>query len=134
VKHLILALLAATFSLSLMAESINLNSSKSNVVERGKPSKEQAAVQASGNDGIRGEREHALSGADSCNFAIDQKGNKFTIDEAGVKRLATEQQQKTCRTFNESRSNALRAGNPPSGKPKPGEARIAVSDPGVPNR
>ena len=80
-KHLILALLAATFSLSVMAESINLNSSRSNVAERGKPSKEQVPAQAAGNDGIRGEREHALMGADSCNFAIDQKGSKFTIDE-----------------------------------------------------
>jgi hypothetical protein len=133
VKHLILALVAATFPLSVMAESINLNSSRSNVVERGKPSKDQVPAQAAGNDGIRGEREPALMGADSCNFAIDQKGTKFTIDEKGVRRLATEQQQKTCKTFNESRSNALRDGNPSSGKPRSGEAGIAVSDPGVPS-
>ncbi len=75
-KHFILALLAATFSLSVMAESINLNSPRSNVVERGKPTKEQTA------------REVALQGPDTCNIAID---------EAGVKRQATEQQQKICK-------------------------------------
>ena len=104
-KRLTLALLAATFSLSVMAESVNLNSSKSNVSERGKPSKEQMA------------REAALQGPDTCNFAIDEKGNKFTIDQAGVKRQATEQQQKKCA----------------DAKPKSGEAGIAVSDPGVPS-
>ncbi len=35
----------------------------------------------------RSETEHALSGVDSCQFAIDEKG---------VKRLATEQQKKKC--------------------------------------
>jgi hypothetical protein len=47
VKHLILAIVAATLSLSAAAESTNLNSSKSNVVDqtsvRGKPTKEQIA-------------------------------------------------------------------------------------------
>jgi hypothetical protein len=47
-------------------------------------------------------------GADTCNF---------TIDEAGVKRQATEQQQKTCRTFNESRSNNLRGAAPANQNP-----------------
>jgi hypothetical protein len=49
VKHLILALLAAAFSLSVMA---------------GKPTKEQ----------ITSDREQALSGPDTCKFTIDQKG------------------------------------------------------------
>jgi hypothetical protein len=54
VKHLILALLATTFSLSVTAAT-NLNSSKSNVTE---------------------EREAALQGADTCKFTIDEKGVK----------------------------------------------------------
>jgi hypothetical protein len=123
-KHLILALLAATFSLSVTAASINLNSSRSNAIdtttERGKPSKDQKTVD---DNGALSDREKALLGADTCNFAIDQ---------AGVKRQATEQQQKTCRTFNESRGNNAR-GAAPAGKPKSSEAGIAVSDPGVPN-
>jgi hypothetical protein len=116
-KHLILGLLIATLSLPVTAATTvkssksntsdreqttpveasaaatNLNSSKSNV-ERGKPSKEQIS-----------DREHALSGADTCNFTIDQKG---------VKRQATDQQQKACKTANQSRSNNLRGGNPSS--------------------
>jgi hypothetical protein len=134
-KHLILALLVATLSLPVMAATTvkssksnssereqtpavegsvvatNLNSSRSNV-ERGKPSKEQISDQ-----------ERAPSGADSCNFTIDQKG---------VKRQATAAQQKACKTANESRSNSLRGGNPSSGNPNAGAAGIAVSDPGVP--
>lgn len=53
-KHTILALLAATFALSVSAASINLNSSRSNAAEeRGKPTKEQV-----------------------CDFTIDEKGVK----------------------------------------------------------
>ena len=53
-KHAILALLAATFALSVSAASINLNSSRSNAAEeRGKPTKEQV-----------------------CDFTIDEKGVK----------------------------------------------------------
>lgn len=91
--RIILALLAATVSLSVSAASIDLNSSRSNATdattERGKPTKEQIL---------------------DCSFAIDQKG---------LRRQATEAQQKECRTFNESRGNNTRG--------------IAVSDPGVPN-
>jgi hypothetical protein len=54
VKHLILAFVAATLSLSLMAAT-NLNSSKSNVTE---------------------EREAALQGVDTCKFTVDEKGVK----------------------------------------------------------
>jgi hypothetical protein len=61
-KHLIFALLAVAFSLSVMA---------------GKPTKEQ----------ITSDREQALSGADTC---------KFTIDEKGVKREATQVVQQKC--------------------------------------
>jgi hypothetical protein len=121
-KHLILALLAATFSLSVMAGK----PTKEQIVE---PPAETAIIKSKSN--ITNNRETALMGADSCNFAIDQKGNKFTIDEKGVRRPTTEQQQKTCKTFNESRSNALREGNPSSGRPRSGEVGIAVSDPGV---
>ena len=53
-KHLILALLAATVSLSVTAAT-NLNSSRSNATE---------------------EREAALQGADTCKFTIDEKGVK----------------------------------------------------------
>ena len=123
-KHLILALLAATFSLSVMAGK----PTKEQIVE---PPAETAIIKSKSN--ITNNRETALMGADSCNFSIDQKGTKFTIDEAGVRRLATEQQQKACKTFNEPRSNALRDGNPSSGKPKSGEAGIAVRDPSVPS-
>lgn len=80
-KHLILALLVATISLPVTA---------------GKPTKEQ--VQSSGNDGVRSERGKPTK--EQCSF---------TIDQAGVKRQATEPQKKEC------------------------EARIAVSDPGVPS-
>ena len=53
-KHLILALIAATFSLSVTAAT-NLNSSKSNATE---------------------ERDAALQGVDTCTFTIDEKGVK----------------------------------------------------------
>jgi hypothetical protein len=89
-------LLAATISLSVSAAT-DL-SSPTGTVERGKPTKEQIL-----------DRAQAPGGADSCNFSIDEKG---------VKRTATEQQQKACKTANESRSNALRAADPTPQKPK----------------
>jgi hypothetical protein len=76
-----LALLAATFSLSVSAASINLNSSRSNVTE------EQATTTVKSSKSNTSDREAALQGADSCNF---------TIDEAGVKRRATEAQKQKC--------------------------------------
>jgi len=81
VKHLILALLTGTFSLSVSAASINLNSSRSNVTE------EQATTTVKSSKSNTSDREAALQGADSCNF---------TIDEAGVKRQASEAQKQKC--------------------------------------
>ena len=112
-KNLILALLAATFPLSVMAAS-NLNSSRSNVTE------EQAATTVKSSKSNSSDREQAQTASD-CDFTIDQKG---------VARVA--QPQKECKTFNESRGNNTR-GAAPAGKPKSSEAGIAVSDPGVPN-
>ncbi len=80
-KHLILALLTATFSLSVSAASINLNSSRSNVTE------EQATTIVKSSKSNTSDREAALQGADSCNF---------TIDEAGVKSQASEVQKQKC--------------------------------------
>jgi hypothetical protein len=111
-RHLILALLAATFPLSATAAT-NLNSSKSNVTE------EQAATTVKSSKSNSSDREQAQTASD-CDFAIDQKG------------VARSAPQKECKTFNESRSNNTRALRRP-GKPKSGEAGIAVSDPGVPN-
>ena len=132
-KHLILALLVAlslpvtaattvkssksnssereqTPAVEGSAAATDPNSSKSNVA-RGKPTKEQIL-----------DRQPA-SGADSCNFTIDQKG---------VKRQATASQQQACKTANESRSTNLRGANPSSGTPSTSSVEIAVSDPGVP--
>jgi hypothetical protein len=94
VKHLILALLAATLSLSATAAT-NLNSSKSNVVEE--------AVTVKGSKSNSDNREAAPQGADTCSF---------TIDEKGVKRQATEAQKQKCEgakttTINNSKSNNL---------------------------
>jgi hypothetical protein len=84
-------------------------------VMAGKPTKEQTAG------------EQASQGADTCDMAIDQPGVKRQQKGA--------QPQQECRTFNESRSNALRgAGKAKEGATvrKPGDAGLAVSDPGVP--
>jgi hypothetical protein len=77
-RHLILALLAATFSLSVTAAT-NLNSSRSNITE------EATTVKSSKSN--TSDREQALQGADTC---------QFTIDQAGVKRQATEAQKQKC--------------------------------------
>jgi hypothetical protein len=110
VKHLILALLAATFSLPASAA----NTFGKIEADTGKDARTTTVKGSKSNSDNR----------EACNFTIDQKG---------VKRQATEQQQKACKTANEPRSNNLREGNPSFGKPQSGEAGIAVSDPGVPS-
>lgn len=79
-KHLILALsaaLAAELSLSVMAASINLNSSRSNAVEeRGKPTKEQV-----------------------CDFTIDQKGIKRAATEQQKQKCQKEASDAAAKTL-----------------------------------
>src|SRR6266436_1769885 len=93
VKFLMLASLAATLSLSASADTLQKiaadDAARTTTV---KSSKSNSS-----------DREQALQGADTCEFAIDQKG---------VKRLA--QPQKECKTFNESRSNTTRGAAPES--------------------
>ncbi len=114
-KYLMLASLAATFSLSALADTLQkipaddaartttVKSSKSNSSDREVSPLSEVDVDLGPRPGsnARGKpskdqaaREQALQGVDTCEFAIDQKG---------VKRMA--QPQKECKTFNESRSN-----------------------------
>ena len=87
-KHWVLALLAAAFSLSVAAAPSNLNSSRSQsdrVLGQQGVQDDNQIVKSKSN--ITNNRETAVSEVDTC---------KFTIDEAGVKRQATEQQQNKC--------------------------------------
>jgi hypothetical protein len=91
VKHLILALLAATFSLSVTAAT-NLNSSKSNVTE------EQVTTTVKSSKSNTSDREQAPMGSD-CNFTIDQKGVKRQAQQEaqqGTTRRATEVEKQKC--------------------------------------
>ena len=140
-NYLMLASLAATFSLSALADTLQkiapedaartttVKSSKSNSSDREASPLSDADADPGPRPGsnARGKpskdqaaREPAVQGVDTCEFAIDQRG---------VKRLA--QPQKECKTFNESRPNNARGAAPES---RSGEPGIAVSDPGVPNK
>ena len=87
-RHLILVLLAATFSLSVLAAPSNLNSSRSQsdrvLGQQGVEGDDQTVKSKSN---ITNNREQGLQEADTCNF---------TINEAGVKRTATPQQKEKC--------------------------------------
>jgi uncharacterized protein YdeI (BOF family) len=119
-NHLILALLAATFSLSVLAAPSNLNSSRSQsdrVLGQQGVQDDNQIVKSKSN--ITNNRETALQGADTCSF---------TIDEKGVKRQATEAQKQKCEkapneaktTINNSKSNNLREQAPTKTQDKPG--------------
>jgi hypothetical protein len=119
VKYLILALLAATFSLSVSAEPSNLNSSRSQsdrVLGQQGVQGDNQVVKSKSN--ITNNRETALQGADTCSFAIDEKG---------VKRQATEAQKQKCEkeageakaTINNSKSNNLREQGPTKTQDRP---------------
>jgi hypothetical protein len=119
-NHLILALLAATFSLSVLAAPSNLNSSRSQsdrVLGQQRVQDDNQIVKSKSN--ITNNRETALQGADTCSF---------TIDEKGVKRQATKAQKQKCEkaaseaktTINNSKSNNLREQAPTKTQDKPG--------------
>ena len=123
-KYLMLASLAATFSLSASADTLQkiapgdaartttVKSSKSNSSDREVSPLSEVDVDLGPRPGsnARGKpskdqaaREPALQGVDTCEFAVDQPG---------VKRMV--QPQKECKTFNESRSNSTRGAAPES--------------------
>jgi len=120
VKHLILAFLAAAFSLSVSAEPSNLNSSRSQsdrVLGQQGVQADKQIVKSKSN--ITNNRETDPQGADTCSFTIDQKG---------VKRQATEAQKEKCEkeageaktTVNTSKSNTFREQGPTKTQDKPG--------------
>jgi hypothetical protein len=107
VKHVILALLAATLPLSATAAT-NLNSSKSNVTE------EQAATTVKSGKSNSSEREQAQTASD-CDFAIDQKGVKRLAQheathtaQQGTARRATELDKPKCETDRQSKDAVVK--------------------------
>jgi hypothetical protein len=106
-KHLILALLAATFPLSVMAAT-NLNSSKSNVTE------EQAATTVKSSKSNSSDREQAVTASD-CDFTIDQKGVKRVVQheathtaQQGSTRRATGVDKQRCESDRQSKGAVVK--------------------------
>ena len=85
----------------LPATAANLESSKSNVTE------EQAATTVKSSKNNSSDREQALQGADSCNVSVDQAGVKRQATEAQPQKYEKEASE-TKTTIKTTKSNTFR--------------------------
>jgi len=105
VKHLILALLAATFSLSVTAAT-TVKSTKSNTSDRvDEPQQEQKTIKTTKSNTFR---EPALQGADSCQSTANEKGRNS--GHVG----ASERQHQECKDKSKDSSNERIEGPKPT--------------------